>query len=529
MRTKNILILALVFIMLCFSVSAGTITSSLGTYETETYKQGTVNIPVTVVTNNITGSVEVTLIPKAGISCDTCTYTPSFTGGTNEQKIVTFTLTGTIAGTYNPPFMSITASSGSTQASPISSGNQVVVIERPTWVKTLATSKSSMNIGDEATLTLTIKPSGGNFEDVLIDLVLPSGMTLTAGTASKNAGTISGESSYQWKVKATTAGTKAISAKISASNPQESASLNTETVSITIASDETDTTDDSPKAGGSSGGGAGGASTPKILSKDFGNITGSHFMEIDDKKISFTKVDFTVSGLVIDAKLTAENWINTENISIDSEEVYSFVELKGEEIEQQFDYGSVNFKITNVWLDENINQNLTLALKRFDGSNWVDEEVESLRSDENFTYYKAKISGLGVFAIGTLKKTLELNAALEEMNDTTLTDMTTNAIKDIEAVEPEEIVNIAKNNILFTGFLGIVIIIGIISSVFAIKSRKHEVVSKDSEAKLDSHTSLKNFVHKQRNAGKSEDEIVSHLKEAGWRDEHIAKALKKED
>jgi len=248
---KEIIAILILFMMLGLVgfASAASLSLSLGSYDSEIYTQETVNIPVIVTASNITGSADVTLTPKSGLSCSTCTLSYTFTGASSEQGTVTFTLTGTQTGTYNPPFNSISAVSGSTSATPLSSGSSITVVEAPTWVKSFEASDSNPSAGETVTLTLTINPSG-TFEGVSADLTLTGGLTRVSGSDPRSIGTISGTSTYQWTVSAASSGTASVA--LTATNPTESAGENTETLTITVPGSGTP---DSP------GGGGGGAAT----------------------------------------------------------------------------------------------------------------------------------------------------------------------------------------------------------------------------------------------------------------------------
>lgn len=249
-KRQTIAIFSLLVILSWFSLaSASSLSLSLGSYDSEIYTQETVNIPVTITASNITGSTDVTLTPQSGLSCSTCTLSYTFTGASSEQGTVTFTLTGTQAGTYNPPFTSISAVSGSTTATPLSSGSSVTVVEASTWTTSLEASDTTPSSGQEVTLTLTINPSG-TFEGVSADLSLTGGFALVSGSDPRTIGTISGQSTYQWTVSGTSSGTASVA--VTATNPTKSAADNTETVTLTLAGSGNLA---------DSGGGGGGAST----------------------------------------------------------------------------------------------------------------------------------------------------------------------------------------------------------------------------------------------------------------------------
>ncbi|OVE75079.1 hypothetical protein BVX95_00315 [archaeon D22] len=391
-------------ILLPASVLAASITTTLGSYDSEMYSQSTINIPVTVKATNVTGVIEVTLTDKSGLACDTCTYSPTFTGGTNEQQLVTFTLTGTKTGTYNPPFVSITASSGSTQATPITSGNQVVVVEKPTWSKDFSADTSSLLISGEAELELVVTPTGGSFEDVEIELNLPSGITLVSGSDSINVGTLTGEATYRWNVKATSAGTKEIEVVVTSSNPKESASLNKESVTITVTDPNADEDEDTdtPSGGGGAGGGLG--STPIVETESFDVITDSAVMEVTNDKIAVSEIEISVSEEVVNGTLSIEKkTLSDEYPEVDGE-LYQSFEIDGDNIQAAFLDGSLKFKVENAWIDEQNISDSRVFLSRYNGNNWVQEHVIKLHSDEEFTYYKASIKNLGMFSISTLKE-----------------------------------------------------------------------------------------------------------------------------
>lgn len=389
-----------IFLLLASIVSAGTISLSLGSYDTEIYKQETVNIPVTVTSTNITGTVNVVLTPKSGLSCSTCTLSASFSGGTNEQQTVTFTLTGTQSGTYNPPFVSIGASSGSTQATPISSGSTISVSEKPTWTKDFEASDTTINVDEQITLTLTVTPSGGSFSGVTADLVLPSGITLVSGNDPKNIGTVSGETSSQWIVKATSAGTKNVQVRLSSTSPQESASSNTETISITVSS----TTPEEDIPAGGAGGAGGGGGSGEIL--NFGNITTSATMQIDNVNYSITELSVNVNSLVANAKVfitkkTSSNLDST--IPRINGTIYQYLVLSSSQItDDNIESGEIKFRVDNQWITDKSLDKDRIFLLRYNGNNWIEEPLTLLYSDTEYTYYKAKIEYLGTFGIAYL-------------------------------------------------------------------------------------------------------------------------------
>jgi len=385
-------------------VYAGTITLSLGSYDSQIYNQGTLNIPVTVTSTNISGNVDITLAPKSGLGCSTCTISKTFTGATNEQQTATFTLTATQTGTYNPPFISIGAISGSTQATALTSGSQVVVVEQPTWTKDLSVSSSSITEGDSVTVTLTLTPSG-TFQGVIADLTLPSGLTLVSGADPRTIGTISGASSTQWVVESTSTGSKTISVGISATSPQKSASDNTKSVSVTVNA-VAEENNSSSSSGGGGGGGAAGTITSYEDTKTLQTLNaGVNTVTLKNALIPFTQFDmdlknpFINKSVVLTVKLlkAGEQPVFAETLT---GKVYNYLEVNKTNItDDAIKSVIINFKVPKSWFTQNNISFDGVSLYRYTGNKWVLLSTLVDRMDNTSVYFKATSPGFSYFAI----------------------------------------------------------------------------------------------------------------------------------
>ncbi|HIH31437.1 TPA: PGF-pre-PGF domain-containing protein [Candidatus Woesearchaeota archaeon] len=401
---RGLLIYIAIALLAVFQASAATISASLGSYDTEIYSQDTVNIPVTITATNITGNIDVTLTPKTGLGCDTCTISESFTGSTNEQKTVTFTLTGTQTGNYNPPFVSISAISGSTQATPITSGSQISVVERPTWTLDLSASDSNIETSTQITLTLEITPTG-TFQGVAADLTLPNDWTLVSGSDPRSIGTITGASSYQWTVRSgTSTGTKTVSVGVSATSPVKSSADNTESLSITVASN------------GSNGGSSDNDEIATQISSSAPNnvITTKNYLNAGITNWPITNADVPFTMLDINMKKAVTNKVNlsvTKLLTADpgipsfNGKTFAYLEVKTEGLlESDINDVKIKFKVPKQWLtDNNIAQN-DIRLYRYVNNAWQELPTTAASSTDDMINFIATSPGFSYFVIAELPK-----------------------------------------------------------------------------------------------------------------------------
>ncbi len=115
------------FLSLLPVASAQILSITIGTYDTTVSKTAQFAVPVTVNLQNGNGTVSVTISPKSGLSCDTCTNTLDFS--TSGSQSTTFTLTADAAGTYTRPFTITASLAGATPAT--STATSTVVVTEP--------------------------------------------------------------------------------------------------------------------------------------------------------------------------------------------------------------------------------------------------------------------------------------------------------------------------------------------------------------------------------------------------------------
>ncbi|NOR85056.1 hypothetical protein GQ473_02975, partial [archaeon] len=192
-----ICLFALFFMTTC--VSAVTVTTTVGSYNTEVYKGSNINVPFTIQVSNGTGTVSVTMSPQSGLSCSVCTKSLQFSG--SGSKSDTFVLSADSTGTYSTPF---TISASMESASNSKSGsNTIIITEQPTFTPTVTPDVSSVAAGGEVELDLSVLITG-SVSALKSTLSLPTGWSRVSGPGSYTFGDVSAPQSASWTIKANT-------------------------------------------------------------------------------------------------------------------------------------------------------------------------------------------------------------------------------------------------------------------------------------------------------------------------------------
>ena len=148
----NVSVLVALVLMLS-SVSAASLQLSVGTYDTDVYKNSQFSVPISVTLDNGTGTATVTLSPKNGLSCNPCTSNVAFdSAGTKSTSI---TLYADNAGSYESPF-TVQATMAGVSPGSATASNTIIVTEMPAWTLDFSKSASSVATGGTVTLTLSI-------------------------------------------------------------------------------------------------------------------------------------------------------------------------------------------------------------------------------------------------------------------------------------------------------------------------------------------------------------------------------------
>jgi len=166
---------------------------------------------------------------------------------------------------------------------------------------------------------------------------------------------------------------------------------------------ESEEEEEDNNAGGSSSGGAGGAGG-SIEIKNFGNLTGTGVMEIDNSNYALTEISVDVKSLVTNAKLYVEKVYEPDEDTYPEVDgtVYQYQMISGNEIEDNLDKAEVKFKVSKSWLESKEFDKERIFLLRFNGVNWVQESVAYTTQDSDNVYYKAEIANLGMIAVAYL-------------------------------------------------------------------------------------------------------------------------------
>ncbi len=106
------------------------------------------------------------------------------------------------------------------------------------------------------------------------------------------------------------------------------------------------------------------------------------------------------------------------NVRLDKE-AYAYFEVTHSVGDEEISAGEVEFKVENSWIDDIVADNKEIALFRYTSSNegegWSEMDTEFMYSEGQYSYYKATLPGLSLFAIST--KTEPINAGVGGFED----------------------------------------------------------------------------------------------------------------
>ena len=228
MSYKKILTISIFIALIAMvsSVSAASMQMSINTYDTAVYKNSQFSVPVSVTLDNGSGTASVTISPKNGLRCDSCTSNIVFEAA--GTKSASFTIYADNAGSYETPFTVQATMAGISPVS-ASASNTIIISEMPSWTLDFSKSKSSVIVGDSVTLTLSISVTD-TIEGITTNLDLPSGWSLTTGNESYGIETVTGTQDMSWVIKADSPSTSnVIGVDIIATTPSKA---DTKTLSI---------------------------------------------------------------------------------------------------------------------------------------------------------------------------------------------------------------------------------------------------------------------------------------------------------
>ena len=167
-------------------------------------------------------------------------------------------------------------------------------------------------------------------------------------------------------------------------------------------SNSADNSGGSGGGGGDVGGGLAGSSKPdpNRASFLFPEIKAgqSQSLSVSGKSaIPITEVEFTTSSDLVNGKVIVKKSDGAGGKP--ASEVYSYVEIETENLENKISSAKINFKIDAAWLKTNSVDKNTIALYRLAGGSWQKLETILIANDGIYARYTAKSPGFSTFGI----------------------------------------------------------------------------------------------------------------------------------
>ncbi len=188
----------MMLIFMTGAVSAATLETDIGEYETAIYSDSTFIVPVSVTADG-PGTVSITIYPTDGLSCDICVDELVFDiAGTKE---ILFTVSADNTGIYENPF-NVEASMADSIMATDTAQSIITIDEAPIWVVDFSSDKYNISKEDSITLTLSLSVTGP-IDGIVADLDYPSDdWTITSGNKTYTIGKVTGEYGLSWILSA---------------------------------------------------------------------------------------------------------------------------------------------------------------------------------------------------------------------------------------------------------------------------------------------------------------------------------------
>jgi|GEM_PF-4631801 PGF-pre-PGF domain-containing protein len=378
---------------------AATLSVTIGDYDTEVYKGAQITIPVEVQLQQSSGttSVSVTIIPKDGVSCDTCTKTITFTSDGSQST--SFILKGDTVGTYQNPFTITATATGASATSTAS--NALIVLESPNMQINFYNTSSPVKISDNLwtiPAKMEITTFDVPFEDVVVnisELLSAHDMQIASGPQMYYVGSIPAYSTVTltWVFNVTGFSVYGVSGTVITDKGSFYPSFtDTYTTGVTETSI-------SPAGGGGGGGGAAEGNVISISSISIGVPV----------VFDFTKFADIISDIVVTAKDIAYN-VKISVQSLAAKPYASMPDPPGQPYKylkitvtnlpaSKLDKAEIKFRIEKSWLKENNVNPATVVLLRNVQNSWESLDTSETSRDATYIYFKAITPGFSYFAI----------------------------------------------------------------------------------------------------------------------------------
>lgn len=133
-------------------------------------------------------------------------------------------------------------------------------------------------------------------------------------------------------------------------------------------------------------------------------------IKIDNTQIAFTEITIEVNKESSKVKVEV-NKIKERPGSVRKDppgKTYQYMEVKHENLEENLEKATINFRVENQWVSDNNIDKSTVTLNRYSS---VTEEWESLfttflSEDSNYAHYSADVTSLSIFSVTGKEKTI---------------------------------------------------------------------------------------------------------------------------
>ncbi len=445
MRTISIFILTLVVFAGYVSSASAAASLSVGTisYDTTVVKDQSITITSSVTASSVSGTltVDATLTDNSGLfTIPTATQQVQFT--TDGTQSVTWTITASSTGTNAAPFtVRASGDDGGTTASGTSS-SVLTVKDRPVLSVTASKSASSVATGGTVTLGYLVTNSAAtgaaDATNVVVNLSMPTGFSLSSGTSLYSLGSISpqGSTSGTWVVTADNpSATNTFTINVTSTIPGGTVSTTT-----SVSSSTTTSTTSSSSGGGGGGGGGGGASGENFknieLKEKFEEMiykdkTTSYRFKNASNPVVFVNITGNSNAGLIETAL--EILRNTSTLVKEAapgvvyKNLNAWVGTSGFVSPKNIKDATIGFRVLNSWLTDNSVASTDIRLVRWDGTKWIQLETIQTGKDSTYTNFEAKTTAFSNLAIAGLKGETVPTATPEVTSQVSATEMGTPA------------------------------------------------------------------------------------------------------
>jgi PGF-pre-PGF domain-containing protein len=234
-------------------------------------------------------------------------------------------------------------------------------------------------------------------KDVVVTINLPSGLSLSSGTATQTISTISGGTGgsgenvgISWTVSADSATTSSITITVTPSN----ADAKTETISVTVTGGTTTTT---PGGGGSSGGGGFTSNSQKWTTMEK-NVTNK--MMLSDKSLGIKEISIQVNNKANNVTITVTKLAGKPTtVNLPSGTAYQWIEITHDNLtDDNVKSAKIRFNVSRSWLINNSFSTDYVVFQRY-SNGWTKLTTIKISESSSDIEYEAETPGLSIFAI----------------------------------------------------------------------------------------------------------------------------------